>query len=258
MTSFFGGKRQTCNVLLGLPCIGPTVVGSPCLRAAECCDTLRCETMRRISGFMGLMICVVILCGCRSAYYSAWETLGKHKRDLLQSKVADVRDEQKEATQELKDAMTRLKELTGFQGGELEKTYKQLQGDYDNAASAAEGVRERIREMDQIARDLFREWENELKTISSPELRDADRRQLDQTRRRYEELFTTTKRAEAGMEPVIAKFRDYVLYLKHNLNAQAIGALQGESAKIQIDISKLIEQMNAAIRQADDFLKQTK
>jgi hypothetical protein len=60
------------------------------------------------------------------------------------------------------------------------------------------------------------------------------------------------------MEPVITKFRDYVLYLKHNLNAQAIGALQGESAKIQIDISKLIEQMNAAIRQADDFLKQTK
>ena len=214
--------------------------------------------MRRILGFTGLMICVLSLCGCRSAYYSAWETLGKHKRDLLQSKVADVRDEQKEATQELKDAMTRLKELTGFQGGQLEKTYKQLQGDYDNAASAAESVRERIREMDQIARDLFREWESELKTISSPELRDADRRQLDETRRRYEDLFTTTKRAESSMEPVITKFRDYVLYLKHNLNAQAIGALQGESAKIQIDISKLIEQMNAAIRQADDFLKQTK
>jgi hypothetical protein len=212
--------------------------------------------MKRILGFTGLIL--VMLCGCRSAYYSAWETLGKHKRDLLQSKVADVRDEQKEATQELKDAMTRLKELTGFEGGQLEKTYKQLQGDYDNAAGAAEAVRNRIREMDQIARDLFKEWENELKTISSPELRDADRRQLDQTRRRYEDLYATTKRAESSMEPVLTKFRDYVLYLKHNLNAQAIGALQGESAKIQIDISKLIDQMNAAIREADHFLKQSK
>jgi len=214
--------------------------------------------MKRVSGFIGLIFCGLALCGCRSAYYSAWETLGKHKRDLLQSKVADVRDEQKEATQELKDAMTRLKELTGFEGGQLEKAYKQLQGDYDSAASAAESVRNRIREMDQIARDLFREWENELKTISSPELRDSDRRQLDQTRRRYEDLYATTKRAESSMEPVLTKFRDYVLYLKHNLNAQAIGALQGESAKIQIDISNLIEQMNAAIRQADEFLKQTK
>ena len=214
--------------------------------------------MKRILGFTGLIICVLTISGCRSAYYSAWEKLGKHKRDLLQNKVADVRDEQKEATQELKDAMTRLKELTGFDGGQLEKTYKRLQGDYDSAAASAESLRARIREMDQIARDLFREWENELKTITSAELRDADRRQLDQTRRRYEDLYAATKRAESSIEPVLTKFRDYVLYLKHNLNAQAIGALQGESAKIQIDISKLIDQMNAAIREADEFLKQSK
>ena len=214
--------------------------------------------MRRLLGFTGLLVCAFALCGCRSVYYSAWEKLGKHKRDLLQSKVRDVRDEQKDASQELKDAMTRLKELTGFEGGEIEKTYKRLQSDFDSASSAATSLRERVREMDQIARDLFREWESELQTITSPELRDADRRQLDATRRRYDELYATTKRAETSMDPVLAKFRDYVLYLKHNLNAQAISALQGESAKIQIDISKLIEQMNVAIREADDFLKQTK
>ena len=210
---------------------------------------------KRVLALVGLLIAFIALSGCRSAYYSAWEKLGKHKRDLLQSKVRDVRDEQKEASQELKDALTRLKELTGFQGGELEKTYKRLQGDYDSASSSAESVRNRIAEMDRIARDLFREWEAELKTISSPELRDADRRQLDETRRRYEELYTATKRAESSMAPVLGKFRDYVLYLKHNLNAQAIGALQGEATKIQIDISKLIDEMNEAIRRADEFLK---
>jgi hypothetical protein len=112
--------------------------------------------------------------------------------------------------------------------------------------------------MDQIARDLFREWETELKSITSAELREADRRQLEETKRRYEELYAASRRAESSMEPVLAKFRDYVLYLKHNLNAQAVGALQGEAAKIQIDISKLIEEMNASIRQADEFLKQSK
>ena len=209
----------------------------------------------RVFVLVGFLAAFIALTGCRSAYYSAWETLGKHKRDLLQSKVRQVRDEQKETSQELKDALTRLKELTGFQGGELEKTYKRLQSDYDSASSSAESVRNRIGEMDRIARDLFREWEAELKTISSPELRDADRRQLDETRRRYEELYTVTKRAESTMEPVLGKFRDYVLYMKHNLNAQAIGALQGEAAKIQIDITKLIEEMNEAIRRADEFLK---
>jgi hypothetical protein len=212
----------------------------------------------RVSFVWGLLLAVFALTACRNVYYSTWEKLGKHKRDLLQSKVRDVRDEQKEASQELKDALTRLQELTGFKGGELETTYKKLQSDYDSASSSAESVRKRIAEMDQIARDLFREWETELKSISSPELREADRRQLDDTKRRYEELFAATKRAESSMAPVLTKFRDYVLYLKHNLNAQAIGALQGEATKIQIDISKLIEDMNAAIREADRFLQQSK
>ncbi|MCI0366710.1 MAG: DUF2959 domain-containing protein [Phycisphaerales bacterium] len=211
---------------------------------------------KRVFAVTTFFVAAVALTACRSAYYSAWESLGRHKRDLLQAKVRDVRDEQKDASQELKDALTRLKELTGFEGGELEKTYKKLQGDYDSAAASAEDVRDKIRDMDQIARDLFREWESELKSISSPELREADRRQLDETRRRYEDLYTTTKRAESTMEPVLVKLRDYVLYLKHNLNAQAIGALQGESTKIQVDISKLIEAMNASIREADEFLKQ--
>ena len=212
----------------------------------------------RVWLFWGLMLAFLTTTACRSVYYSTWEKLGKHKRDLLQSKVRDVRDEQKEASQELKDALTRLQELTGFKGGELESTYKKLQSDYDSAAGSAEGVRKRIREMDQIARDLFREWETELKSISSPELRAADRRQLDDTKRRYEDLYAATKRAESTMEPVLVKFRDYVLYLKHNLNAQAIGALQGEATKIQIDISKLIDEMNVAIREADRFLQQSK
>jgi hypothetical protein len=207
---------------------------------------------------VGLLLAIGALTACRNVYYSTWEKLGKHKRDLLQSKVRDVRDEQKEASQELKDALTRLQELTGFKGGELETIYRRLQSDYDDASSSAEGVRKRIREMDQIARDLFREWETELQNISSAELREADRRQLDDTKKRYNELLAATRRAESSMEPVLAKFRDYVLYLKHNLNAQAIGALQGEATKIQVDISKLIEAMNAAIREADRFLQQTK
>src|SRR5437867_97171 len=149
--------------------------------------------------FAGLLIGLLTLTACRNVYYSTWEKLGKRKRGLLQSKVRQGPDEQKEASQDLKDALTRLQELTGFQGGELEKTYKKLQADYDTAASSAEGVRKRIREMDQIARDLFREWETELKSITSPELREADRRQFDETKRRYEELYAATRRAESSM-----------------------------------------------------------
>jgi hypothetical protein len=54
------------------------------------------------------------------------------------------------------------------------------------------------------------------------------------------------------------KLRDHVLYLKHNLNAQAIASLKGEAANIQDEIARLIKDMNASIAQADEFIKTIK
>jgi hypothetical protein len=60
--------------------------------------------------------------------------------------------------------------------------------------------------------------------------------------------------AEERMEPVLAAFRDQVLALKHNLNAQAIASLRDERTVVEADIADLIEQMNDAIRKAEAFL----
>jgi hypothetical protein len=43
--------------------------------------------------------------------------------------------------------------------------------------------------------------------------------------------------------------------LKHNLNAQAIGALRAEVRDIELDVQTLIADMNKSIHEADEFLK---
>jgi uncharacterized protein YukE len=206
--------------------------------------------------FSLLLAIVVLGPGCRSAYYSTMEKFGVYKRDLLRKRVVAARDEQKEASQQFKDAMTRLKELYGFQGGDLEKTYDALKSDYDRSAAKAEDVHKRIRDVETVADDLFKEWEGEIKQISSDTLRASSRKQLQETRRRYDDLHAALKQAEKSMDPVLTAFRDHVLYLKHNLNAQAIASLKGEATNIQTDITKLINEMNVAIAHADDFIKQ--
>ena len=57
------------------------------------------------------------------------------------------------------------------------------------------------------------------------------------------------------MEPVLTSFRDHVLYLKHNLNAQAIASLQGELGGIEVDVSRLIADMERSIAEAQNFIK---
>ena len=49
--------------------------------------------------------------------------------------------------------------------------------------------------------------------------------------------------------------KDYVLYLKHNLNAQATGSLKEETLQIEEDVSDLINQMNRSIQQTEHFIE---
>ncbi|HEX9831034.1 MAG TPA: DUF2959 family protein, partial [Thermodesulfobacteriota bacterium] len=64
------------------------------------------------------------------------------------------------------------------------------------------------------------------------------------------------KRAEKKIDPVLSVFRDQVLFLKHNLNAQAIASLQDELVSIETDVDSLIREMEASIREADAFIKE--
>lgn len=205
---------------------------------------------------MALATLLLLNAGCRSAVYSTYEKFGVYKRDLLKKRVVAARNEEKEAGEQFKDALTKLREMYGSTGSDLEKAYDKLKGEYDASVSKAEAVRKRVRDMETVAADLFREWENEIKQITSESMRTSSRDQLRQTRDRYDEMHAALKRAEVSMEPVLVKFRDHILYLKHNLNAQAIASLKGEAVSIQNDIARLIDDMNASVQQADAFIKQ--
>ncbi|MBK8092336.1 MAG: DUF2959 domain-containing protein [Verrucomicrobiaceae bacterium] len=201
-----------------------------------------------------LALSLLALTACNTVYYAAWEKLGWEKRDLLVSAVKAARGEQKDAGEEFQDAMTQLKKLSGFHGGNLENAYNKFKTEYDDCEAQAQRVREEVREVDQVARDLFREWERETREYQNASLASDSRRRLEDTRYRFDQLSDTLHAAESSMEPVLRQFRDQVLYLKHNLNAAAIGSLRGTADNIQANIQRLLEQMNHSIAEADRFI----
>lgn len=215
--------------------------------------------MKRCGSGLCLMVLLAVLgsalAGCQSTYYAAWEKLGKHKRDLLRDNVEKARDEQEKAKTEFKDALTRLKELTKFEGGKLEEIYRKVEADYKDCSSRAAAIKSRIEKIQDIADALFTEWEKELAQYSSESLRASSRSKLQETRQRYAGLHTALQRSSQSMDPILAKLKDQTLYLKHNLNAQAVGALRGEVVSIESDVQRLIDEMNASIAKADEFIK---
>lgn len=194
------------------------------------------------------------LLGCESTYYKTMETMGYHKRDIMVDRVEDARDAQEEAKEQFESALEKFSSVLGFKGGSLQEKYDQLKAEYEESDARAAAVRKRITAVEDVAEDLFAEWQEELNQYTSSSLKRSSARKLRDTKKRYAQLIGAMKRAERKIDPVLDAFQDQVLYLKHNLNAQAIASLQSELASIETDVARLIKEMEASIREADKFI----
>lgn len=201
-----------------------------------------------------LVLSLLLLAGCQSAYYSTMERVGVHKRDILADRVDKAQDAQQDAQKQFKSALEQFSTLINFDGGNLQKQYQLTDDQYQACSKAAANVSERINSIEDVAEALFDEWQDELKMYSNPKLKQESNAKLTATQRQYKQLLTTMRQAESSMSPVLDSLRDNSLYLKHNLNAQAIGALRGEFASIERDITLLISNMNKAISESQQFI----
>jgi hypothetical protein len=195
------------------------------------------------------------LLGCESAYYKTMETMGYHKRDILVERVSEARDAQEEAKEQFESALEKFSSVLGFKGGSLQEKYDQLNAEYEKSEAKAAAVRSRIASVEDVAGDLFAEWQEELKHYTSSSLRQSSARKLRETQKKYAQLIMAMKRAEGKIDPVLSAFRDQVLYLKHNLNAQAIASLQTELTSIETDVAGLIKEMENSIKEANAFIR---
>ena len=165
------------------------------------------------------LLATFALAGCNTAYYSAMEQIGQHKRDILRSRIEAGQEDQQEAQEQIKSTYERFKEAANYDGGDFE-------------------------------------WQEEITLYSSASLKRSSEQSLRDTKRRYQKLIAAMKRAESKMPPVLNAFRDQVLFMKHSLNARAIAALEGSVGEIESDVANLIRDIDASIREAERFLEQ--
>ena len=214
------------------------------------------ETTAPASGlFLPLLLTLILLlAGCSGTYYSAMEKVGIYKRDILVDRVEEARDSQDEARKQFTSALEKFASIVQLRDTDLKKAYSTLDSEYKKSRKAAQKVSERIDSVEDVSEELFYEWDRELDQYSNRELRRASEQQLRETRARYDKMLASMRAAEKTMEPILKSFHDNVLFLKHNLNAQAIGSLQGEFSSLKQQIDQLIVKMKKAIAQSDLFI----
>lgn len=197
---------------------------------------------------------ILALSACETAYYGAMDQLGIAKREILVDRVSDAQEAQQEGQEQFQNALEQFRSVVNFNGGDLQPIYDRLNSEFEDTESAAERIRERIAAVESVSDALFDEWEDELDEYSNQTLRRDSEQQLRATRSRYSQLIAAMRRAEDTLDPVLDSFRDNVLYLRHNLNAQAIASLRGELDTIDTDVESLIQAMQVAIAESDRFI----
>ncbi len=208
--------------------------------------------------FCSTVLLLSFITGCSSTYYGAMEKVGVHKRDILVDRVEEGRDAQADAQEQFKTALEQFDSIVKLEETDLKKAYDKLNKEYEKSKGAADNVSSRIDKIESVAKALFKEWNKELGQYESKELRRSSQEQLRATKERYNEMLVTMKTAEESMDPVLRIFHDNVLFLKHNLNAQAIGSLQTEFANLEDQTEELIKSMNIAIESSNKFIADIK
>jgi vacuolar-type H+-ATPase subunit D/Vma8 len=220
-------------------------------------DVVRLARSARL--VLALLIAVTALpfaAGCDRIYYGTMQKFGVEKRDILVKRVREARKSQQEAKEEFQSALDKFRSVIEVEGSPLEDKYNTLNKELERSESRANQVHDRVAAVRDVSKDLFKEWEKELKQYSNPTLRAESQRELNETRRRADKLLEAMTRAEQRIDPVLRPLRDRVLFLKHHLNAQAIGALDKELLVVKSNVDSLVADLERAIAEADAFAQQ--
>ncbi|MCP5213555.1 MAG: DUF2959 domain-containing protein [Pseudomonadales bacterium] len=195
------------------------------------------------------------LTGCQQAYYNTMEKFGVHKREILVDRVEEARDSQIETQEQFKSALERFSEVVNFDGGDLEKQYEALNDEYEKSEKKAAVVHDHIEAVDDVANALFEEWEAELEEYSSDKYKGMKQRELAEAKKRYAGLIKAMRKAESKIAPVLAAFKDQVLFLKHSLNAKAVASLKSELVSVRADVSRLVREMQKSIDASNAYIE---
>ena len=197
---------------------------------------------------------LALLCGCSSLYYGTMEKFGYEKRDILVKRVGQAREAQEDTRKTFKNALEQFGSVVAYDGGDLQSQYDKMSAQLERCEARAEEVKASVDAIERVSEDLFREWAQEIRQYANPAFKRDSEAKLRETRRTYDGMLLAMRNAESKIQPVLVVFRDQTLYLKHNLNAKALAALQGETRKVETNVNALLADLSAAIAEADKFI----
>ena len=135
----------------------------------------------------------------------------------------------------------------GDEGKDRRKLYKNLMKEMDNCDKRVEGVRKRTAEMNGAASMYFEERGKSVESIGSEDLRARGQARLEESKAEYAHILELGQAAGGDYQGFMAKLRDQVLFLGHDLNPDALASLDDDVKKQNKAATELYAKIDGTI-----------
>ena len=190
------------------------------------------------------------LCGCGVLSSETKSSLGEV--DELLARVESVQVESTVSKERSHAALAILESLVHPQfGGDPAKTFEGFQSAIEASEQEAQRLGESVGPLKDSAERVFQRWTHDLEAIGNTRLRAQSHVRLEETRARYEAVLSSVTTALVTYDAFNADLRDHALFLGHDFNAAAVGAVRNEVlalAERKRDLDQRLEACDGAAR----------
>jgi predicted nucleic acid-binding Zn-ribbon protein len=227
--------------------------------------------MRKVVGLLVFLLLGTVFLSFKfpRVEYLIRDVAGQEKHDIFSLAMGKANAQQVRTKEEFSDALQELQHsLKAGEGNQsttpedaknpdspVERYYNQVSSKYHESENAVNDFRARIQELNDQSKALFTEWEKEAGTMpSNSDIRSRSLRDLEESKAKYDAVYKDLERSLQKAEITLKSFRDYTYALKHLVNAETIGKVDGEYRQLSSDIEDLIRQMDSSIKSTREYL----
>lgn len=176
--------------------------------------------------------------------------------DDLVTRVEEIHGDARAAKESVYEAILALRPVVTPAAGQPMTLFEGFLTAVDASDASAQSLAASIGPMEQSARRVFAKWERDLIQFESESLRARSRDRMESTRASYKEVLQAAQAAHEAHVGFNAALHDITLFLAHDYNAAAIGALQTDATALRERAKELGRVLERCMVAADSYVKQ--
>jgi chromosome segregation ATPase len=176
---------------------------------------------------------------------------GYKQADKTGAGIAEFRDEIVNGKKAIDATMKSLSDIAASANTDPRKAFEQYSKDVSNLESTAAKIRKRAQEMQAQGQSYFKKWEQELATVSNPEIRTLAEQRKAKLQATFEDIRKYSEPLKAQFEPWMSDLKDLQRYLSNDLTIGGVDAAKGlfkkttnQGSEVQKSMDALVAELN--------------